>query len=237
MAKSTTEIFNDKVSLIFEYDNRSPLFVRAANTEIEKNNIDKAIEILNDGLKLYPQYSTAYLTLGKAYTLIGNYGSALKNIKKGSDIINSKRTYDYYLKEIENVKKQRSLFEGSARNIFVDNNLLEYQGTPDLFNEEAKAAEKNNSAIPVEERLGQIANEISSAKAPEASPKDVNESPVLDGISSSHLIVSETLAKIYVAQGEYKEAIEVYKKLIKKHPLKSEIFNQRIKELESELDS
>ena len=32
----------------------SPLFVRVANIEIEKNNPERAIEILSDGLLNYP---------------------------------------------------------------------------------------------------------------------------------------------------------------------------------------
>ncbi len=117
--KSSFEKFDEKVNLIYEYDKKSPLFLRVANTEINNNNVEKAIGILNQGLDDFPQYAAAYLLLGKAYMLLGNYSSALKNIKTGSDMIHSKQTYDFYLNEIEEIKKQRSFFEISKRTGFL----------------------------------------------------------------------------------------------------------------------
>ena len=238
MNKSISEIFNNKVSLIYEYDKHSPLFVRMANTEIECNNVDKAIEILNNGIKSFPQYAAAYLLLGKAYMLMGNYGQALKNIKLGSDLIHSSKTYNYYLKELENLKKQRSLFEGSTRNIFMlDSELFVSTHEPNLFEGERAKHENENDIQPVDDRLDQIAHEISHAKIPETSQPDlINEDPV-EGFASSNLIVSETLAKIYIAQGELREAINVFRKLINKNPDKKEYYLTQISKLEADLES
>ncbi len=236
LTKSSSEIFNNKVSLIYEYDKHSPLFVKTANTEMEHNNIEKAINILNSGIKEYPQYSTAYLVLGKAYALFGNYDLALKNIRKGSDLIHSKKTYDFYVKELENIKKQRSLFENNNRNIFItDNGETESNEEPDMFLEENKEAEIEH--LSVDDRLDEIAKEISSAKIPKADSNTTPDDNFLTNISSKSMIVSETLAKIYVAQGELKEAIEVYNKLIDKEPGKKEYFLQQINELKSKLGS
>ncbi len=233
MAKSASEIFNEKVSLIYEYDKRSPLFVRMANTEIENNNIERAIEILNNGLKIYPQYPVGYFLLAKALTLLGNYSIALKNVKKGSDLIHSKRTYDFYLKEIENIKKQRSLFESSKRTSFLSADAEEEKSEPDLFAEQAEVSEKSKS---LDERLEQLAKEISRAKIPEINHlNDMDYS--LSGLAESNMIISETLAKIYVAQGEYNEAITVYKKLALKDPKKAEYYSSKIKEIKSDLEN
>jgi len=49
------------------------------------------------------------------------------------------------------------------------------------------------------------------------------------------MIVSETLAKIYLAQGEIQEAIMVYEKLRKKEPARENYFSQKISELKSKL--
>ena len=109
MTKSPAEIFNEKVSLIFEYDKSSPLFVRQANTEINNNNLDRAIEILTDGIKLYPDYPTAYILYFKALSLAGEYDKALSQIKIAGDLLHSRRTLEYYLKENENMKMKMIL--------------------------------------------------------------------------------------------------------------------------------
>ncbi len=51
-----------------------------------------------------------------------------------------------------------------------------------------------------------------------------------------HTLVTETLAKIYVEQGLYPKAIEVYKKLVLKYPEKNAYFAARITELEKKLN-
>ncbi len=233
MAKTSTEIFDEKVNLIYEYNNKSPLFAKMANTEIENNNLDKAIEILNKGIEIYPNYPSAYLLLGKANILVGNYSSALKNIKKGSDLIHSKKTYDYYLRELENVKKQRTFFQKSTRTSFLsqldksDNDL-----EPKLFEEE----NKKEASQPIDENINRKSDEINNSKLSHLN-KDVNLSELLiDNFPSDNLIVSETLAKIYAAQGEQNEAIKVYEKLIIKEPQKAKYYNQKISELKSELE-
>ena len=94
MNSNPYDVFNQKVSLIYEYDNKSPLFARVADIELERNNIDEAIQILTDGITHHPDFSVAYFLLGKAHTLKGNYGQALKFVKKGSELIHSDRAAD-----------------------------------------------------------------------------------------------------------------------------------------------
>ncbi len=237
MAKSPSEIFNEKVNLIYEYNKKSPLFVHAANTEIENNNLEKAIEILQTGIQNFPKYSAAYFLLAKSFALVGNYSQAMNEIKTGYDLTHSQKSYDYYFKEIENIRKQRSFFESNSRNSFFNNKSETEVIQENLFEDQ----EQNDSLVSenesIDNRLEQIAKEISTARIKQPlSPKD-QEEPEIDNFQEEFMIVSETLAKIYVAQGELKEAIDVYKKLIKKNPLKSDSYLKRIDELNKELYS
>jgi tetratricopeptide (TPR) repeat protein len=237
LAKSAAEIFNDKVNLIYEYNDKSPLFVRMANTEIENNNIDQAIYILEEGTKIYPQYAAAYLILGKAYILLGNYPNAFKYIKKGSDLIHSKKTYEYYLKDLESVKKQRSLFLGSSRNVFLPHDeTYGKRAEPGMYEEERLNNSSDEPVKSFDDSLEQIAKKISTARIPELRENEISSGVQEENESGSSMIVSETLAKIYIAQGELTEAIEVYMKLIKKDPQKEEYYNQKINGLKSELE-
>lgn len=53
---------------------------------------------------------------------------------------------------------------------------------------------------------------------------------------TEHSLVSETLAKIYFSQGEIKEAISIYEKLIERKPENKEKYLHAIEELKSRLE-
>jgi tetratricopeptide (TPR) repeat protein len=53
---------------------------------------------------------------------------------------------------------------------------------------------------------------------------------------TEHSLVSETLAKIYISQGEIKEAISIYEKLIERKPENKEKYLHAIEELKSRLE-
>lgn len=240
MTKSAAESFNDKVSLIYEYNKKSPLFIRKANEEIKNNQIEQAVEILIAGLKIYPDYAAAHILLGRAYSLLGQFNLALKSIKTGSALINSTETFSYYLKEIDSARKQRSLFDTTSRTSFFSSDIDSSQSL--LFPEE-KVIEENKSGVKeenqtaeIEDRLEEIARQISSARINESTSNLNYDLSNMETFIEQNMFVSETLAKIYINQGEFKEAIDVYQKLIKKTPSKQEYYLQKISELQSQLE-
>lgn len=239
MEKTNDKIFSKKVSLIYEYNRNSPLFVKMADSQIEENNVDEAVEILIAGLKTYPEHPVAHLLLGRAFAKMGNYGKALEYFKKGSDIIQSDETYNYYVNELEKVKKQRSLFEASRGNSFFNSseNLQKSAKVPDLFHAKSETKQEKELAITIDERLEELADQISKVKLSASTGSTTTHTDFKDILSQDSMIVSETLAKIYVAQNEYDEAIKVYEKLIKKEPSRYEHFTEKIKEIRSRLIS
>lgn len=219
MNRLAEEKYSDKVDLIYSYNQRTPLFVRKAGFELKKKNIDEAIDILSKGLKSFSGYAAPYFLLGKALALKGNYSEAIEQIKKGSDIISSKRTYDYYLDEIENIKNRKSI------KFTEPEELAEEEELPD----KEKKEKEEIKFLPKDEEIEQLVKEISPEKTPtEKKPQK---------LSGKNIIVSETLAKIYVSQGEYKEALEIYGLLKEKHPDKVDYYSKRIEELKDKLDN
>ncbi len=208
LSKTSSEIFNDKVNLIYEYNKRSPLFVRVANSEIEKNNTARAAEILKEGLTVYPDYPTAHILLGKTLMLLGQYKEALDSFRKGSELVSSHKVYDYYMQEVEALKKQRSLFESSHKPAFLEGDELQ----------------KGNK-ISLEQELSSF-DSMSDKKAESTSSRPV----------SGDSIVSETLANIYITQGEFREALSIFERLLTKNPQKKEYYLKKIEELKSELE-
>jgi tetratricopeptide (TPR) repeat protein len=229
MSSNSFDAFNQKVSLIYEYNNKSPLFARVAENEIEKNNIDEAIKILTNGLTNYPDFPVAYFLLSKAHTIKGNYGLALKFVKKGSELIHSPRTFDYYLREIDAIKKQRQLFNVSR---WADSANEQFSN----FNSpQTNKTEKEKPAESIEETLNKLTAEIAGATQTVIEAKKKIEETKPKIFSNNDFIVSETLAKIYITQGEFKEAISVYKKLKIKNPDKEIYFESKIAELKAKL--
>ncbi len=229
MSINSFDAFNQKVSLIYEYNNKSPLFARVAENEIERNNIDEAIRILTEGLINHPDFSVAYFLLSKAHTIKGNYGQALKFVKKGSELIHSPKTFDHYLREIDAIKKQRQLFNVSR---WADSANQQFSSFT------SAAADKTQTEKPsqsIEVTLNKLTAEIAGVtQTVKEAKKKIEESKQKD-FSNNDFIVSETLAKIYTTQGEFKEAISVYKKLKVKHPDKEVYFDSKITELKAKL--
>ncbi|MBK7230131.1 MAG: hypothetical protein IPH97_14965 [Ignavibacteriales bacterium] len=231
MSSNSFDAFNQKVSLIYEYNNKSPLFARVAENEIERNNIDSAIKILTEGLVNHPDFSVAYFLLGKAHTIQGNYGQALKSIKKGSELIHSPKTFDYYLREIDAIKKQRQLFNVSRWANSANENLNT------LNSAVTNKSENSNSKESIEETLNKLTAEIEgTSKVIKEAKKKIEDNRIKE-YSNNDFIVSETLAKIYITQGEFKEAISVYKKLKVKNPEKEIYFDSKIAELKAKLSA
>ncbi len=221
--KNPSQIFNQKVSLIYEYNKNSPLFVRIASNQIEDNNPDKAIEIIEEGLKKYPEYPVAYFLLGKAYTIKGLYSQALKYVKRGSELIHSPKTYDYYLREIEAIKKQRSFFKPARWE-----NDIKGEEVPDSSLKEIEDSLK--TLPPITESIKKLNEELMEARETIQKAKE-STAPSAKSFTDGNLIVSETLAKIYISQGEYQEAIAVFEKLMKKNPDKKDYYEIKIEEI------
>ncbi len=208
----------EKIDLIYSYNKLTPLFARKAGYELDKKNLEESIEILIKGLKNFPNYAVPYILLGKTYALKGDYTEAIENIKKGSDLIPSKKTYDFYLNEIENIRNKISLGFSNVNKA-----------------EEASSAKEEMygiNSLPKDEKLRDLVREIS----PEQKTEHPVERTEQEKSFGKNIIVSETLAKIYISQGEYNEAIEIYNLLKEKHPDKVEYYSKKIEELKSKFD-
>jgi len=231
--------FNKKVSLIYEYNKNSPLFVRVANEELEKNKIGEAIKILVAGLRIFKEHPTAHLLLGKAYALSGKYSDAVDLFQKASKILSSDRTYDYYVDELETIRKQRSLFETTKGSAFFNSSIDSKISISDddLYYIDTDTSSSDDLVAAIDERLEQLAEEISKAKLSHRFDRNYSDKNLLDNLPDANLILSETLAEIYLAQNEHDEAIRVYEKLINKDASKSDYYNKKITEIRSKLKS
>jgi len=231
---------------IYQQNPASPVFVRVADILIAKNDVDQAIEVLNEGLKYFPDYPTALLMLGKAYMLAGSFNKAESYYKKGSKIINSPETLEYYLSELSYYKEQQKVLDELSNEPTEEKQKLTLTAEP-VLPEPPKTdpamvksikdiVESINSNKPQTEEVGKkskttieefniddLAHKLSSTVLP----------PVTPPVQKNNIeVVTEEMAQEYFSKANFKEAYEVYKKLKVIHPEKASKYDVEIQQLE-----
>ncbi len=235
-------MLREKLSLIYEYNNNSPLFIRAAEFQLEKNDPEKAIQIITEGIKRFPGYSTAYLALGKVLLLLGNYDEAEKAFIKGSNLINDNQTLEYYLNELEKQRAIEGYFAKSRQTSFLSDELNDILANKKNIAVKHDFIPEQKTTVPNKEsfddKLDDLAKEISAAKINVQTEQGI-ETETKDEPETRYKepeIVSETIAKIYLSQGKFKEAIETYQKLIIRYPQKKNEFENTIREIKEQIN-
>lgn len=198
-----------KFELLYQINSHSPLFITIAYKKILDNDLDESLSIIEKGLLEFPDHPTALLLKSRIFIKKGNFSQALKLIKKASNLLSSPKTFDFYLTELETLNKQSIKIE---------------------------IEDKSN----IQQEISDIKN--ISPKLPELDPlkgySETNTTPKSDySVIDDSLIISDTLAKIYFNQKEYKEAIRIYNKLKSKHPEKSEFYDSKISEIKSLIEN
>ncbi len=198
-----------KFELLYQINSHSPLFITIAYKKISDNDLDESLSIIEKGLLEFPDHPTALLLKSRIFIKKGNFSQALKLIKKASNLLSAPKTFDFYLNELETLNKQSIKIE---------------------------IEDKSN----IQQEISDIKN--ISPKLPELDPlkeySETNTTPKTDySVIDDSLIISDTLAKIYFNQKEYKEAIRIYNKLKSKHPEKSEFYDSKISEIKSLLEN
>lgn len=209
-SNSSLDLLADKFQLLFNVNNQSPIFILIAYKKFLENNLEKSLLIIENGLKKFPNHPTALLLKSKILIKQGNFSQALKLIKKVSSILGSDKTFDFYLNELEVLNKQSIKFDADEKLDDIKDFSFEI---------------KNIS----EKSLG-----LNLSK--ETPPKIETQEKDYTSIDDS-LIISDTLAKIYFNQKEYKEALRIYSKLKTKYPEKSAFYESKISEIKALIEN
>jgi tetratricopeptide (TPR) repeat protein len=213
-----------RAKLIYERDNNSPLFLRTADSYLQSNNPEIAISILEDGLKNFPDHPLAFILMGKANVLLNEIEIAEFFFRKSSELLNANRTYSYYKKEYNLPDKQLSPFDSSRGSVFIKS------AKEDLLSIEEVISDKPQ---PVEERLSQIANELMNRRLERTDNISFGDSDQNQYTPDKSKLATETLANIYLSQGQNSEAIRIYELLSNRNPEKKLYYLDKIREIQS----
>jgi tetratricopeptide (TPR) repeat protein len=190
----------------------SPLCVRLASLYLARGRIDEAMKLCFDSIERFPKYATTYIVLGRCYAGIQQYEPAIicaeKSLSINQDVLLSQKLLSNWRRLLLNNSERKTLDIFEKQYINDSAKFL-----IDLFNK----SETNSTPVYHEPTSQQI---VSSSSITEINPP---------------IIISSTLAEIYVNQGEYAEAINMYKALMKIKPNQKSLFEEKIKILEEKL--
>lgn len=117
----------------------------------------------------------------------------------------------------------------------IKENIIHFQDPEMKLSEEVKS----KPAEPISSKKSDPIIERFIKEEPIIQPPSAdsihNENMARQSAEDNYVLVTETLANIYIDQGLYLKAIEVFKKLILKYPEKKSYFATRIQELEKNL--
>jgi len=226
-------VFEQEVILLSDSEKAEDRLAEMVDLELEIN-VEKTIATpfnIDNG-SIYNDENENILLAKKALDLLENEQIEVQEIDKTSK------------KEIQ------ILIDADQKNSSPLGNLLQFDAEPMEFTDwlsythfDISAAEVNTEKLPEKETLHSIERTsklleaflASKPKPGETKPsfyKPEQKSAVSDSLE--YAIVSETLAKVYLAQGAPEMAIKVYEKLALKNPQKSIYFASLIKKLKNE---
>ncbi len=226
-------------NLIYGSDDDTTILIRLADNEIKNGKYEKAIELLQYGINKYPNYPTSYFLYGKALLTLGKVKEAKEAFQVGIDLIGFKDTAEYYtslIPEIQEITNSESVGEIKQKEEVVTR--IDEVESDTVKSNDNKISEE--PVVPPTEKedvnLEELANKLSNAKidmprdhdAPVQPQKETEPRPSY----SPRDLVSETLARIYVSQENYKEAIEIYETLIEIQPERKDYYLKKLEEIE-----
>ena len=211
------DIATERIKLIFEFNDSSPLFARVAASEIELGNVNDAIKILENGITIYPSYPTAYFILAIANAYAGQEDQAKGYASMGGELLGSPETLEFYEKKILEIISERNSLSEAMRPAFISDDKEELD---------------ENVYEKIEDKLDVLAEQLSKAKI---IPKDIDD-PAIE-ITSPVIpikkIVSDTMAEIFLSQKNYTEALSIYAELLRQKPERAGIYLQKISDINS----
>ncbi len=203
---------------------KSPLFARLASYYLKEGQIQKAVDVCMEGLKHYPNYATAHLVLGKCYEAMGRNIEAILEYGRAAKTMPDNPTVLGLLKHVE-------LREQESFRVFSEERTSKLKERKDTIPFETYVEERHEQKESTAEFLLRRLQDVRK-NAPQSAPRHQPvEEPQTNAVAPSK-IVTATLAEIYATQGEYKEAIEAYRKLVSQRPIEAERYVKRIAQLE-----
>jgi len=203
-------ILDNEYKAIFELNNKSPLFARAATDAIKEGEFEKALLILENGIELFEEYPTPFFLMGELLVKLGKIEEAEDAFQKGNLLLNNSNTLNYYLNFVQDSSGRSGNNTEPTPSDNSDNNLVELADKLKIAKLEINYVEDSTEIV-------------------------INENTSEENFKPLKGLVSETLASIYLNQSNYKEAKAIYETLIDIQPERAEYFKSKLSEIDSKM--
>jgi tetratricopeptide (TPR) repeat protein len=212
----------------------SRAFVTKAKSLADAGKFADAIKVLQDGLKQYPSFTSARVLLGEIYWTSGDVPLArveLEQVTKAvPDNFAAHRRLDLIYREVGDypsaLESCRIVLQANPR----DQEMRSLQAAV-----QALTGSSAPSAVPEEGKTDAPATEPPSLQIPIEMPQTFIDLPVFSNVvlAESDALDSETLAELYLVQGECEKGLAVYRRLAAKSPGNTRL-RDRIEAIEKE---
>ncbi|MCC7201135.1 MAG: hypothetical protein IT393_00490 [Nitrospirae bacterium] len=201
-------------------------FIPVAEEYIRKGMLDQAIELLKEGIGLYPGYLSARVSLGKAYMEKGMFNEAMGEfehvVRMSPDNLLAHRKLAFLYRDA-------GMLDSSIRS--CEAVLIYSPGDREISDLlrmlRAERMEKIRRSSDSDERKAPASVERSAAAIDFTSGWEVSaDESRPGGISEEYL--TESMGDICIAQGEKAKGIEIFRKILEKDPSNESIKNKLI---------
>jgi tetratricopeptide (TPR) repeat protein len=197
----------------------SPSFAREAAGYLSAGDVQRAISLCLEGTKLFPNYATGYLVLGKCYEAFGKNREALAQYETALGKLPDNPTLKDLVQRLE--RQQQEEFRK-----YLDEQEKRFENTPPASPPPVKEPqpERHEEETTVEYLSKRLQHVKRTQPLPDGTP------PPSDSEGEKHFgFATSTMAEILAQQGKYTEAIAAYTELNVRQP--DDHYTKRLAEL------
>lgn len=212
----------------------SRFFARLADSYRKQGNLDRAIEVLKEGLQKSPDYLTARIILAACFEEKGDHDNALKEyeyiLKLDPFHTAAMKKMSALLASVGRLEESKDLVLRYLEEVPDDEGMLRMLAT--LEDEAARGAGRDEKEAETEESVPKTPfEEFTKANESGKVTSGGGPKPTATRGEEDELISTMTLAEIYASQGFYDKAIEIYGKVLAREP-SNEIAKERIEAIQ-----
>jgi tetratricopeptide (TPR) repeat protein len=212
---------------------------------LHEGYIQRATELCLAGTAKFPNYATGFLILGKCNDTAGNAAESLIAYRRALTLLPDQPTLQELVRHaeakaqhtpariIEHERVEATQVEPAPAQAPVDDNHAQInveQPREAILPAVPTPPRETTEQTATESTLDYLSRRLQNIKRIKPNPTLQTETARVE-VERSMDFVTSTMAEIYVGQGEYKEAINAYKELIKQYP-SEEKYKRRVAEIE-----